>query len=457
MKYKNFEFSSYEYDGCVLKLNYRVDDFYFTEEINFNPNNKVLRELNSDEKSALDLSFAYLHLVAGISYYKTLLPENIVINTVTLNKEQSDFFYQIYFNGLGEFAFKNDLDLRNKINFPYDKNVVNEAIKLNLDKSVIVPIGGGKDSLTTLEILKTMADHKLYTFSVNNAEPIKSCCNASSCDNILVTRKISPLVIEINKDLTKYSAYNGHVPISAIIAFISVCAGIIYNCDTVCFSNEKSANTGNVLHNGVMVNHQWSKSFEAELLVHDFIQKYITPNFNYFSLLRPIYEIHIAKLMSGTDKYDGIFSSCNKNFRINKDADIKLWCCDCDKCRFVFLILAAFFKKDRLVNIFKKNLFDDESNFEGYKELCGLCGHKPFDCVGEVEEAVLAFCLLTDEYKNDYVVKKILPLIQQQYSAADIEQLTAKYFVCDFENSLLNDEYKKALRSFVGSTSGVKP
>ncbi|HSQ98250.1 MAG TPA: hypothetical protein VLL98_06080, partial [Rickettsiales bacterium] len=119
MSYKEFNFSKYEYKDNILKLFYNVDDeFEFIEEINFNPNNLKLRELNKNEKEVLDLAFCYLHLVAGISYYKFFLPEKINVKTIKLNKEQKDFFDTLYLKGLGEFAYKNNLDLRNVINFP---------------------------------------------------------------------------------------------------------------------------------------------------------------------------------------------------------------------------------------------------------------------------------------------------------------------------------------------------
>lgn len=452
--YNTFEFSKYSYNenSGLLELFYKIDDLEFIEEINFNPNNIKLRKLNDNEKKALDISFIYLHLVAGISYYKLFLPENIEINTIKLNSEQKDFFDRLYFNGLGEFSFINNLDLRNKINFPYDEVSKNEAINIELNNDYIVPIGGGKDSLVTLEMLKTLKNQKLYTFSVNSAKPIKESCELSECENILVKRKIAPMLLEINADLKKYNAYNGHVPITSIIAFISVSTGILYNCNTTVISNESSANVGNVLYNGTLVNHQWSKSFEAEIMIHDFIQKYITPNFNYFSLLRPIYEIHIAKLFSQTKKYDKVFSSCNKNFKIVKNEEPKKWCCECDKCRFVFLILAPFIEKNKLIEIFGKNLLDDEEHYIGYEELTGFSGHKPFECVGEINESITAFNLLKNsDFKEDIIVKKINDKIEKQYDKELLNEFNNKYFGFDFENSLLNDNFKNLFKKFTNT------
>lgn len=452
MVYNIFDIEKYSYseENNILKLYYKIDDLEFVEEINFNPNGLKLRQLNETEKTALNLAFAYLHIIAGISYYKLLLPNTIKVSTIKLNKEQKYFFDKVYLNGLGEFAFRNNVNLSGKIDFPYDNAADNKSIDIKLNNDFIVPIGGGKDSIVTLDMLQRLKNQKLYTFSVNTAKPIEECCKLSGCDNILVLRKLSPLLFEINENLEKYGAYNGHVPITSIIAFISVCTGILYNCNTTVISNENSANIGNTMHDGMLVNHQWSKSFEAEKMIHDFIQSYITPAFNYFSLLRPIYEIHIAKLFSRIKKYDKVFSSCNRNFKIIKDKDSKRWCCDCDKCRFVFLILASFFDKKELLSIFGENLLNDAKQYNGYQELTGFLGHKPFECVGEIEESITAFHLLKNtEFKNDIVVAKINEEIDKKYNQTTLNMFVKKYFSCDFKNTLLNNDFRKLFEDYI--------
>ena len=452
MNYKIFDISKYEYneENNILKLYYKIDELEFIEEINFNPNKLKLRVLNDSERLALNLAFTYLHIVAGVSYYKALLPNEIKISTIKITKEQKEFFDKIYLNGLGEFAFKNNVNLSDKINFPYSDAAENNGINLKLNNDFIVPIGGGKDSIVSLDMLQKIKNQKLYTFSVNIAKPIKDCCELSDCENISVSRKIAPLLFEINKNPEKYNAYNGHVPITSIIAFISVAAGILYNCNTTVISNECSANIGNTMHDGMIVNHQWSKSFEAEKSIHDFIQKYITPDFSYFSLLRPIYEIHIAKLFSKIKKYDAVFASCNKNFKIIKNEKPLRWCCNCDKCRFVFLILAPFYKKDDLVKIFGKDLLNDETQYQGYQELTGFSGYKPFECVGEIEESITAFYLLRNsDFKNDSVVLKINEKINQKYTEENLKSFVKKYFGYNFKNTLLNNNFKDLFEEYV--------
>lgn len=442
MSYKEFTFSKYEYNEGILKLFYNVDNnFEFIEEIDFNPNKLKLRELNENEKNVLNLAFTYLHLVAGISYYKLFLPEKINIKTAKLNEEQKQFFNTLYLKGLGEFSYKNNLDLRKVIDFPFSNDIIKNTDSIELKDNIIIPIGGGKDSMVSLEMIKKLPNQKIYTFSVNTADPIQKCVELSDCENILVKRKISPLLIELNKNLEKYRGYNGHIPITSIVAFISVCVGIIYNCNATIISNEKSANIGNTVLNGIEINHQWSKSFEAEKLIHNFIQKYITPQFNYFSLIRPMSELQIAEKFAKIGKYNDAFSSCNKNFKIIKTDKTKRWCCDCDKCRFVFLIFAPFIKKEELIKIFGENLLNEEAQLNGYLELVGLSNIKPFECVGEIEECALAFHMLENtKFDNDFIVKEILEKINNKYNFEDLKK---KYFTLDFDNTLLSDKFKE--------------
>lgn len=403
-KYNTFIFESYDFDKYkkILKLRYSYDDDLLFEEIIEFPSDK---NLNKEEMFVLDKTFKYLHLACGISYYKLFLPKNIKIKTFQLSRDEADFFNDFYFNGLGEFSYRNNIiNLRNIINFPFNDNIYNKSSDFSLKKRYTIPIGGGKDSITTMEILKKHYNDLLLC-SVGTAQAIENTVKISGLDYFKINRKISPNLFEFNNKVDLISGYNGHVPISGILAFILCAASIIYNYDTILMSNERSANVGNVEFNGNTINHQWSKSFEFEKKINNFFKKYIISNFNYISFLRPISEIHIAKIFSKFDKYHNVFISCNKNYKINNR--LNHWCCNCDKCRFVFLILSVFLNKEKMIGIFGKNLFNDENNLDGFMELCGFKNFKPFECVGEVEESIYSFLNVHKDFYNDIIVIKM--------------------------------------------------
>ena len=66
--------------------------------------------------------------------------------------------------------------------------------------------------------------------------------------------------------------------------------------------------------------------------------------------------------------------------------------------------------RERLTGIFNKNLLDDALQLPGYRELTGLDGDKPFECVGEIEESLVALRLVAEstEWGDSPVVKQLV-------------------------------------------------
>lgn len=184
--------------------------------------------------------------------------------------------------------------------------------------------------------------------------------------------------------------YNGHVPISGIIAFVLVTAAYLYDYSAIIMSNEKSANEGNTVLDEIEINHQRSKSYQFESDFSQYIKKYLSPNLVYFSLLRGMYEINIAKLFAQYSEYFDVFSSCNTNFKIiesNKTTNHR-WCGVCPKCAFVYTILRPFLSDSETQRVFGQELYTNPALIPLYKELLGIDGIKPFECVGTNEEVL---------------------------------------------------------------------
>ena len=403
-KPNKFVFTDRSFDAVTgtLTLGFSYPDICdFEEKIILGTSN---HKLSDAEQTALENAFRALHLAAGVSYYKAYIPEQIEIaNGGALDDDTADFFEDLYFNGLGEFAFRNQVKLKNKIKFPRGGKAV-IAGNVTPSNKALVPVGGGKDSLVTVEALRK-SGHDITLCSVNRPGPIAACMDASGLDSISFERKIDKRLLELNDN----GALNGHVPITAIVSFILVAAGIWHGFDGIAFSNERSANEGNTEWEGRIVNHQFSKSLEFENALSAFIKTHIAGGIDCFSFLRPLSELHIAKLFSNETRYDHVFTSCNKSYRIVDAMVDKRWCCDCPKCRFVYLVLAPFMDKERLLNIFGNDMLDDASQIDGFRELLGLKGHKPWECVGEILESGAAFNAIADrdEWANTAVIKSL--------------------------------------------------
>lgn len=392
-----FIFDSYRFDDGVLTLKYRYDGAEeFIETITF-------PKAFANVEAAQPL-FKLIFLLAGVSYFKAEVPDLIKADGIDI--DTAAFLSEVYELGLGEFAYKNNLKLRGKIKFPVSVQKEKPAA-LTLSDRFLVPVGGGKDSIVTLEALK---DKNITLFALGGvsgpAQPIADTIKVSGLPHIYVSRVLSPKLIEMNKA----GAYNGHVPITAILSAIALACAVLYDFKAVVMSNEQSASTPNFDD----VNHQYSKSLEFEQDLSAWISEHVSPDLKYFSYLRSISEIDIARRFAKLDKYHGVFRSCNTAFKQDEAARGKKWCCNCPKCRFVYLALAPFMKKDRLVSIFGTDMLNDAAQTQGFAELSGVSAYKPFECVGEVEESAAALKALSTmpEWQDDVVVKALVPHVK---------------------------------------------
>ena len=209
----------------------------------------------------------------------------------------------------------------------------------------------------------------------------------------------------------------------AILAFAAVVLGM----DQVVFSNERSASYGSLIvsEDGTAtseVNHQWSKGWAFESAFGDYLQSHVAADLQYYSLLRPLSELAVARQFAKTDRYDAHFSSCNRNFHILGERPTSRWCGVCPKCHFVFLALAPFVPKLRLVGIVGRNLLDDPAQTGGFDALLEYQGHKPFECVGEGRESRAAMAALAQrpEWREDALVARFARDIAPQLHAEDL-------------------------------------
>ena len=441
-----FEFTSYKFEPAKKRIlfDYKTEfsaeggsasggknskTIFFTETIIL-PKIPVVTD-----KKIISKLLKGLHIILGISYYKLYYPKKIKLN-YDLSKKEADFWNVVYQKGLGEFFYKNKLDPKispqfsfskenSQINadspakvFAESKNLGGQA-QINADarknnKRCLVGIGGGKDSIVTGELLKKGGfDVTGLTVETNNqSKLIDKVIKILAIKDLKVKRILDPKVFEQHK-------YQGHIPISAIYAFLGILTAVLYRYSYFIVGNEYSSNFGNIKYRGLTINHQWSKSFEFEKLFQDYVSNFISPDVFYFSLLRPFYEIRIAKMFSGFRKFFPYFSSCNKNFKIKHSKDntsiyqfariskLRLWCGQCPKCVFVFTLLSAFLTKKDLIDIFKKNLYQDKDLLPLFKDVLGFGKMKPFDCVGTFEEAQSALYLSRNKFKNDFIVKQL--------------------------------------------------
>jgi UDP-N-acetyl-alpha-D-muramoyl-L-alanyl-L-glutamate epimerase len=404
MVYNEFVFEDYRYDPArsTLSLCYSYDGGpRFEEQLIFD---FVPQQLSPAAAEVLDRIFRLILLLAGVSYFKAFIPKVLRCRSFEIDDRTAEFLQKFYEKGLAEFAFRNGVSLHGHFGFQSSSAPAAAPIAVDFPRRICVPVGGGKDSIVTIECLK-QAGEPVMLFSLGDAEPIAACIAAAKLPFIRVHRRLDAGLLKLNEA----GALNGHVPITGILSAIALAGAVMSGCDAVAMSNEHSASAANLSLDGVEVNHQYSKSFEFERDLVRYVERYISPSISYFSFLRPLSEIEIARRFAKHREYFGVFRSCNTAFRQAREARGRHWCCNCPKCRFVFLALSPFVAKPDLIEIFGCNLLDDETQRDGFAELCGLRANKPFECVGETFESAGVMSYLADhpDWRDDGVVRRL--------------------------------------------------
>ncbi len=415
-----FVFAGHAFDPAASRLSlfYRYEGGpSFEERIVFD---FEARPLSAAEREALERLFRLILLLSGVSYWKAYAPGKLVCEAFPLDPATAAFLERFYRKGLAEFAFKNGISLEGRLSFeprlaPGESAQPLSPVALDLPRRTLIPVGGGKDSIVTLECLKKGGEPATL-FALGDAEPIAATIAASGLPAIRALRRLDPALFDLNRK----GAMDGHVPITGILSAIALAAAILHGADRVAMSNEHSASAGNLVIDGVEINHQFSKSFEFETALADYVERAIARGLGYFSFLRPLSEVAIAQRFSRFPQYFEKFRSCNAAFRQDPKARLRRWCGNCPKCRFVFLALAPFLAKRELSAIFGKNLLAEREQLEGFLALCGLTAFKPFECVGEVSEsaAVIAHLSQMEEWRSEPLVRELAAALPQASAGA---------------------------------------
>ena len=433
-KYKEFIYEKYE----IIENNNEYEiKFYFNipNLTTFEPKIIIKKENITNKninKDFLEYLVFNIGLVELISYVKCTCSPNIIIKCGYLNNEQINWFKKLYYNGLGEFLYRNNINISEQDLFNIE--TTQEKKEFNIEYNGIgnlIPVGGGKDSNVTLELLK---EEDNTCFIINPKGANIECANISGYNTITIKRILDKKIIELNKE----GFLNGHTPFSAIVAFTSFLCAYLSNKKYIILSNEDSANQSTVI--GTNINHQYSKTYEFENDFNEYTKKYFNIDIKYFSLLRPLTEFQIGMLFSKIEKYHKTFKSCN----LGSKGETWEWCCNCPKCLFVYTILSPFLYKEKLINIFGKDLFEDKSLLETFQELLGYKETKPWECVGTYEEVRYAVSLIIKKLEN-----KKLPYLLEYYKNNYPLYLDEKFETKYNEKNNLDEHFEKIIKEAI--------
>lgn len=445
-----FEHIDYDFEQHVACFSYSFDEeVFFEEKIYFGDAWFDMRG-GLDEEVIQNILF-HIHIALWVSYYKLYIPQKLVVKSGYIDEYQKNFWKKFYLNWLGEFFYTNQIDPADLLQFSSisQKTCLKKAFSSS--EKYLVPIWWWKDSIVTIEMLQQFQKQiDLVTFASKDNILYQKTQEISWKKRIFIRRELS---LNILKETQRW-AYNWHVPISWIIAFILQMVAYLYDYRYIVLSNEFSANFWNTIWKWVSINHQWSKSFDFEKDFWEYVERYITWNVVYFSLLRPFFELHIAKIFSQVGKkYFWNFSSCNTNFKVFNiwkefQGQPNFWCNSCPKCAFVYSILRPFLTADEVMKIFWKELFDERSLETTFRELLGISGIKPFECVWTNEEVVLALYLSVKKFpqKPPFVLEIFQNQVQSKMTSDDFAALEKKIFHLYFEDTLIPEFLQNDLK-----------
>ena len=467
-KFERFYFDWFEFDKDSLKAKffYNFDDSErFTEEIDFSSDFLSVR--NDFDENILNNFLFSLSLALWISYYKLYPTKELIIKNGFLSDEDKLFWQKFYRNWLGEFLYKNNLSPNWLFNFINTSKKQYKKIDFNESENILLPIWWWKDSIVSAELLlKNDFDFTPIVFW--KIDIIKqNCLRVMWKDAILIKRKLDENLFRLNE----LGYYNWHVPITWIISFALLAIAYLYDYKYIILSNEKSANSGNVKipchsreggnlskweNSYLEINHQYSKSLEFEQDLADYVDRNLSSNLSYFSILRWMYEIKIAEIFSKIwKKYFWVFSSCNRNFKILDNwlsVHNSFWCNSCPKCAFVYAILRPFISDFEVLQIFGKELYEDKTLENLFLELLWIQWIKPFECVGEKEEVIYAMNKFLNNFKKErkqipYILSIFEKEMKNKYNESFFTDLETKLFKIYNEETLIPEKFRKLLNS----------
>ena len=377
-KYRWFTYESFSIER--EKYQYRIRfHFNLNNRQHFYPDTVIpaFDMLNISEENWNVLAF-HMGMIELVSYWKAACPPEVYIKPYRLEQDQMQWWKNLYFHGLGEFFHQNGIQA-SPGEFMQLFNLSEKpppAAKPILEDHILVPVGGGKDSAVTLELLKA-GGREIIPFAINPRPAIFETLDSAGIPRkklVRAERAIDPLLLKLNEE----GFLNGHTPFSAVVAFYGLLFASLTGSRHIALSNESSANEATIP--GTAINHQYSKTYAFEHDFREYCRHYISTEYNYFSFLRPLNELQIGAFFAKFRKHYHTFKSCNRGSKDN------IWCGECSKCLFTAAILAPFIERDTQRKIFGKDILDDKSLSPILDQLTGVAPEKPFECVGTLDD-----------------------------------------------------------------------
>jgi len=405
-------------DRKILNFDYRVE----TDEQTFSLTEKIELPYSLPNSSTVDRLLRALHLALGISYYKTFMPPAID-HDYEISGEEASFWNDVFKNGLGEFLYKNELDPGLIARFKTQNGSIRPGTQDDIEwhDTAFLGIGGGKDSIVAGELLKELniPTKGFVLATASNRGQTQEVVSKMGVNLLTVKRWLDPQMLEMNKI---EGAHNGHVPISLIFALIGCLLATIAGDKYVIVANESSASIPHTQWQGQDINHQWSKSLEFEELFQSYVHNFVSSELEYFSIIRPLSSVAVAKIFANYPNYFETFTSDNSLFKIEQsERKHPRWSHDSPKSLSSYILLAPWMSNEDLDRTFGSNILDQPDLEPLFLGLLGEKEEPILDCVGTPEELKLSLSLLLKQNRmNDSALMQIARNLQITLDSSDV-------------------------------------
>lgn len=393
--YTQFIFEGYEFDGHSALFRYSFDGHrQFCERIEF------AGEYQEDySHDTFDAAMRLAFLLIGTSYYKAFPTRQVAFQTGGLDAWQAAFANKVYRDGLSQYIFENNLSPSMMATF--EPTVEGSAPSNYKGEGNILLQSGGKDSLLAAALLQE-AQQDFTSLYASSTDDYPALIDKLGKPLMLIKRHID---VEALKAAAAHGALNGHVPVTFILMSISLLQAILAGKQRLITSIGHEGAEPHAFVGELAVNHQWSKTWEAEHLFADYVARYIAPEIQIGSILRDKSELKIAELFVAKCwlRFGHAFSSCNRaNYEQGHHNQTLKWCGNCPKCANSFLLFSPFVEPTELKSLFAgQDLFVRPSLVDTWRGLLGIDGAmKPFECVGEIAELRLAYHMAKQRWKG---------------------------------------------------------
>jgi len=414
-----------------LSFTFGIDDLRFETSYWYNDVNLISLE---EKYGQLFLNKVYFHIIIfEVSKLVSLHPKTIDLGPFAHfhTKEFETLWRKIIHKVWAQWRYEHNFPNYTGPEFTSAPvNSLSQAAKIQSEEMKVLSFcGGGKDSLAAMKLMESAQipyASFAYSNSIYGAADIQHKLLKDLLKHGEQTKQHQLWVFDSFIDSPMLQLYPEYGVKNIIAAetpsslFAALPIVLQYGYSYVVVGHEQSANVGNLIWDatGEEVNHQWGKSFEAELTLDEYLQTEFVSNFSYFSILQPIYDVLIFNLLRRDLEAIPDTHSCNIQ---------KPWCCKCSKCAYVWLNYMAYLDADLVNSIFKVNLFDIEENQLWFYQMLGLGKHTPFECIGQISEARLAFELCRKKGLNG----KAMEMYAHNFPTLDTAPIINKYLNVD--------------------------